>query len=1153
MIPILLLLMSISGGGMIIKQVEFSEHNLRIIPAAEFTKIRLLDFGITDEVGAPEIPVKPVKIALPYGAQVVDVTLVSSESKMIEGEFLVSCAQPPVILSQKEIKDWAQPNDAIYQSLKPYPENIVEFKGTGMYHGQYIGELLVYPIQYLPQSKKLIFYNAIQFAVTYEGGIQNPSRSDAVTKIVINPEDVFVDSKESTRGDFDFLIITNPPIDTVFQRLADWKTKKGIKTEIRTVNWILSNYSGEDNAAAIRNYIKALADSNTSYVLLAGDVDVVPHRLAYAMSCEYGGHQREDSLPCDLYYADLQGTWDLNNNGVYGEIEDSIDLYPDVFVGRAPVNTIAEAQKFVEKVLLYERYPEVDYLNNALFSADILWYNPYTDQSIHKDYIEDQSFPPDFEITKLYYSQGNLTPNLFKNALRQGQVFTNHDGHGWINVMGAGSGYLHNEDFDTLTNAPQYGIIFSMGCWTAAFDFSAIEESFVNSPNGGGVAAIGNSSYGWGSPGNPGFGISDRFDTRFCYSLFKQDNFRLGEALAFCKIFFIPRSREENVYRWHQYQLNLLGDPTLSVWTAIPETLLVSYPQSVPLGNGRILITVKDKQSNVPVEGALVCLMKETESYDAGYTDASGSIFLDASASSNGDFDVTVTAHNYLPHESTIPVISGSYVNYLGWVIDDYISNDDGVVNPNENVHLDVVLKNCGNATANNIQLRLRSQDPHVSIHDSSAFVVSMNSNDSLFINNAFHIVTGSVANGYAIEFELEITDNNQTLTHSPIIIVGTPVLNIDECTIAEPPSMPGDTESLDIHILNTGYGYSHATWARLSSSDPSISIIIDSVFYGEIEPETTRLAPQPYEIAISSSCPTSYLAQLVFTMHSKEYTFTDTVDLLIGETGFADDMESGSGLWTTGGINNLWHISTRNAFSPTQAWYCGQESNGTYIANMDCYIQTVPFMIDAQSALRFSRWFDVPIYGVDGIYVIVTHTTGGDTLADTLDFIGTGGALNAGGGRPIQSGWYEEMYWLPYPAGETISVKISFVSDDEFGVGEGFYIDDVIVERVTAIEEYDDTTTTALLQVYPNPFMHTLDIRLQIPDISQKIALKVFDISGRLVADLSQQVSGTNYQSSVISWDGTDDLNRRVPAGVYFVRLETEDVDRTEKVILVR
>jgi flagellar hook assembly protein FlgD len=42
-------------------------------------------------------------------------------------------------------------------------------------------------------------------------------------------------------------------------------------------------------------------------------------------------------------------------------------------------------------------------------------------------------------------------------------------------------------------------------------------------------------------------------------------------------------------------------------------------------------------------------------------------------------------------------------------------------------------------------------------------------------------------------------------------------------------------------------------------------------------------------------------------------------------------------------------------------------------------------------------------------------------------------------------------------------------------------------------------------------------------------------------------------YHESVISWDGTDDSGRKLPSGVYFVRLESDDFKKTEKAILLR
>jgi hypothetical protein len=87
-------------------------------------------------------------------------------------------------------------------------------------------------------------------------------------------------------------------------------------------------------------------------------------------------------------------------------------------------------------------------------------------------------------------------------------------------------------------------------------------------------------------------------------------------------------------------------------------------------------------------------------------------------------------------------------------------------------------------------------------------------------------------------------------------------------------------------------------------------------------------------------------------------------------------------------------------------------------------------------------------------------------------------------------------------------------------------------------------------LSLAPNPFTHSTDIRYQISDNS-KAELKIFDISGRLIKDLTAQLSIIGSQSS-IAWQGIDERGRRLPAGVYFVQLDTETHSETQKVILV-
>ncbi|MEO0205733.1 MAG: hypothetical protein ABIL22_03540, partial [candidate division WOR-3 bacterium] len=423
----------------------------------------------------------------------------------------------------------------------------------------------------------------------------------------------------------------------------------------------------------------------------------------------------------------------------------------------------------------------------------------------------------------------------------------------------------------------------------------------------------------------------------------------------------------------------------------------------------------------------------------------------------------------------------------------------------------------------------------------------------------------GNATNGKGINFDLTITDNTQTLNFAPIILVGTPMLSIKETILSTPPSLPGQTESLYVVVRNTGFGFGHSAWAELISFDPYISVVVDSVWFGEIYPESIMATPQPLVVSISSGCPSSYLARLPLTINA-DIPFYDTIQLLIGETGFSDDIETGGGLWTSGGTNNLWHISTRRSFSPTHSWYCGNESGGQYVNNMNCYIQTIPFMVHENSLLRFYRWFSVPIYGTDGIYVIVMH----NNVADTLDFIGTGGALEQ---RPIQSNWFEEKYLLSdYSAGDTIQLRIAFISDNDGHTGEGFYIDNVNVEYVTNIDEnIQDAAQNPELAVYPNPFTNQLAIKFQIPNSKiqtnpkfqnpnksairnpkSEISLMIYDVSGRVVKSFNP-VSGILNHESCILWSGDDDAGRKLPAGVYFVELRINDYKKAEKVILLR
>ncbi len=92
---------------------------------------------------------------------------------------------------------------------------------------------------------------------------------------------------------------------------------------------------------------------------------------------------------------------------------------------------------------------------------------------------------------------------------------------------------------------------------------------------------------------------------------------------------------------------------------------------------------------------------------------------------------------------------------------------------------------------------------------------------------------------------------------------------------------------------------------------------------------------------------------------------------------------------------------------------------------------------------------------------------------------------------------------------------------------------------------------------IYPNPFREITNLKFQIPSTKSQISLEIYDVSGRVVKEFNLQSDIYGLQS--VKWSGTDQLDRPVPAGIYFVRLVVNPVgesggsSQTQKVILLR
>jgi len=960
-------------------------------------------------VGYPDIPVKSVVIPMDGYVKEVDF-------KILHVDTLESVKSSPPFLDFPQVLSLPVLRHAEPVKTSNFPEHIVEYKGIGHGSGKSYIQFVVYSGEF--RGGMLTLFRGITLEINYTFRAPMGSQKDAT---------------------LDYAIITSPDFAQYFEPLKEWKNQKGIKTEIFTTDSIYSNYSGRDNQEKIRNFIKYIHENlGVGYVLLGGDVDVVPARIAFAMACEAGYHpEDEDSIRADLYYSDLDGDWDADGDNLFGEVEDSVDLIPDVHVGRCPARSghSEDVTAFVNKIINYEKHPGTR-INDALFSAMILWSNPYTDEGIAKDRIAGY-LPPYMDVYRMYESIGAGGHDTVIGELNRGKGFLNHDGHGWYSGMWtAGGDYISRGDMDTLSNTT-FTICFSIGCWVGAFDYDAVAEHFIRNPNGGGVAIVSNSRYGWGSPGNPGFGYSDFFDFEFFRLIFVEKELTIGDVVSDMKIKFAPLSRTENVYRWNEYELNLLGDPTMVIWHGIPDTFQVVWIDS---------FTLRIENNGEPVESAFVCMTGQ-DYYKREYTEPSGEITLEKDS-----LLITITKNGFIPLQINTGYRSG--IVYKVFPSD----TNDLKPNPGETLYIDLSVYNLSGSLMSSHTCTLSSSV--LPVIDSIVYVPELQIDSDTILNHAYRIVIpDSLADGFIASLHLKgLTTCDRCIT------ISEPLVSIERFVTY------GDT--VFVFLKNTGHAEA-MNIERLVYASPS-PLDSDTVFT-VILPGTlvdTVIFPEDFAGSMRYVL-TGYLVDMDTTIQVPEYHefFTPCED----DTGFMHT-----------GTNDLWHLSSNRGYSGTLSWYCGLDDSG-YIDSMDCSLNFFNLVSTGEPVLSFTYWYEFPNYGSDGLYVILNKKAS----SETLDFIGSGGAL-----LNIQDGWLPAEYNLSVTSGDTFSISFAFVSDTDGDRAEGVYLDNIRVRNVISSTPGVGEPEPGIITLKN---IGGLEINL-VSDADSRREYRIYDVLGRTV-----------------------------------------------------
>lgn len=553
------------------------------IAGTSYDRITLTSCIPAGNPGEPLIPSKGVYILLPPESKVQNIKVISNERQNLGTGFYIEPMGKPIPISSDNTQV-PIPDKKIYNSNDLYPGKLYSKVGVYNFRGYQILVLLLHPVQYNPLSGELFYYKNMNLHIET---IKNENPNDLfrgfnrdkieIMKKVDNPEIARSYQAKSidSMDDYELLILTNESFRSGFDPLKQFHDSSGTSTVIKTLSDI-----GSSNLEDIRDYIRdAYNNWGIDYVLIGGDDDIFPAPVLWVYGLDEETTPYETYMPSDLYYACLDGTFNYDGDDKWGEPTDGegggdVDLFAEVYVGRACVGNISEVNNFVTKTIAYlSRDPDANYLSNVSFIGEYMgnygiatWGGNYMDQLINgssdDNYTTVGINSSEYNIDTLYdrdYPGNDWSTSEIINRIENGVHFINHGGHSNYNY----NMRMTKKNVDLLTNN-DLCFIYSQGCNSGGFDYDdCIAEHFNVKTIYGAFAGIWNARYGWFWSYSTD-GDSQRFHRQFWDAIFGEDMPELGKANHDSKednIAIIGRS----MIRWCYYETNLFGDPTINI------------------------------------------------------------------------------------------------------------------------------------------------------------------------------------------------------------------------------------------------------------------------------------------------------------------------------------------------------------------------------------------------------------------------------------------------------------------------------------------------------------------------------------------------------------------------------------------------------------
>lgn len=853
-------------------------------------RIRIEGGGVLSGVGQPALPVLRYLVEVPHGARVTAALAVRGSSTLslrevagVEAPLLA--VQPPLVKLPGASVPFTE-DAKLYAQDSLFPSERVAVVDRGIVRGREVVLVEVRPVRYNPARGIVEIATDSVLEMTYAGGAQGQAARDA-SRLRSPMHDAWLSGTllsaaepspaaaapgsagpetaaegpgtdgaggGAAQGAEGLFVVVNDTFYDAIQPLVEWKKKSGYKVEVLKT----SQLGGTPTDTLVKNAIQSRYDtwSNPSlgFVLMVGDTDFTPI---------HQGNGGGNSQVTDNWYACVDGT----------------DYLPDLAIARISTRTAAETQTVVGKLMTYEKatFAASSWVKKAGFIGTEDSGHIGLIEGTHDWCIDNYMTPNGYQQTSWshgkpssdrHYNSFSATTAQISSSINEGRSIVNYSGHGsttsWAGPV-SGQGYTQ-ANVNANTNAGMYPFVISNACLTNSLQVSeCFGETWQKAADKGAIAF-------WGASNNSYWDEDDYLQRSLYGRIFPMDSTpAIGIIVNQTKFDLYTHYGATNNVAYYYDMYTLLAEPTLSLWTRAPRTMTASYPTSLPIGEAQLTVTVT--YGGQPVARALVAARRTADGvFESAYTDAAGSVTLTLAPApvSVGPMELTITAHDFLPHEGTINIISPDtpWLTHRSHVIDDTAGGDgDGAANPGETLVMPVTVENVGQVAGAGLSGTLTTSTPAwVTIQDGAAAFPNLAPRESgTTLPDHYRVRVADTAPDNAIlGFDLHWTASDGS---SGTTSFGESVRAADFAYVSQAiddsagnnngVAGPGETVDLVVTIANVGHRGTSEVHGMLSTSSPYVTILQDEATFGDLPAGAQGPSqPPPFRFRVASSAP---------------------------------------------------------------------------------------------------------------------------------------------------------------------------------------------------------------------------------------------------------------------------------------------------------